>query len=211
MKKILVVEDEPHNQEAARILLQDHELTIREDFNSAMNELTEGGYSRGGEQKFDVMLTDVSMHERRVRCPITGEWCYEELPLGYALILVAAKEGVPLIGVVSDAVLKFFARDKANGYQGPPIRVEDSTCRFFLDDSLPLLFMRDGRLQEGFNWDDYDEHPERYESYPKRSKSRSGMPIFYRNWLGAFNKLVDGSLPSDVFERTGNPLPKIYR
>ena len=200
MKKILVVEDKPYHQEAARILLPDYDLTIKEDFDSAIDVLTEDGYARGKRQEFDIVLTDMLMPQGRGECMGNPDkWRQEEMPFGYPIVLIAAKEGVPFIGVVSDMshhdhplvyTLDFLTRDKrkiSNGHyiESPPIRIENSMCRFFGDSSLHMLYMKDGNLitANKFSWDDFGKEPTRYAVHD------NGKPIFYKNWKAALEKL----------------------
>ncbi len=85
MLKILVVEDSAIHQQAARLQLAGHNLTIVATCQEAQSQLKEA---------WDVVLTDMMI-------PWT-DGC-EEMPLGMTLVMLALKSGVKKIALVTDA------------------------------------------------------------------------------------------------------------
>lgn len=107
--EILVVEDKTINQESARFLLKNHNVSIAGDFVQAIkilagaeNEKSFPPYLLSGRTtKYDVLLSDMMF-------PLGGgedmpcRDTYSEQPLGYSLSLIASRLQVPKIAILTD-------------------------------------------------------------------------------------------------------------
>lgn len=91
---ILVVEDKTSHVIAAQFQLKPHRLQIARDFNEAQKAL---GKTK---KPYDVVLTDMFFPYGQASACSSDSW--QERPLGYAVSLLAARTGVPLIAVVTD-------------------------------------------------------------------------------------------------------------
>lgn len=91
---VLVVEDSPLHQEAARQLLNEHNLTLVGTFDEAADVMRKG---------YDAVLTDMFFTQGRGDCMADKSMGRLEMPFGYAVALMACREGVPNVAVVSDA------------------------------------------------------------------------------------------------------------
>ena len=98
--KILVVEDNSLHQEAARILLAEHDVTVVESFTDFFDKVT-GVQSNVPEHcvppeqdlaSFDVVLTDVNLPSH-----------HGEAATGFVVALKALATGVKRIGIITDA------------------------------------------------------------------------------------------------------------
>lgn len=97
--KILIVEDNPRHQEAARNQLKDHEISIVDNWPKARDLLEEGG--------FEAVLSDLML-------PSTHEMLSDEaekkfplgtlMPLGFIVALHACLiQGMKYVAVISDS------------------------------------------------------------------------------------------------------------
>ncbi len=105
--EILVVEDKTINQESAKYLLRDHNVSIAGDFVQAIRKLVgvKDGESicndlSGRTTRFDVVLSDLMF-------PLGGQYMpcedtYSEKPLGYSLALIASRLQVPRMAILTD-------------------------------------------------------------------------------------------------------------
>jgi CheY-like chemotaxis protein len=103
---ILVVEDEPKHQESARVLLANHDIQIVGNFDEAADLITGGSkYSpnQGNKRNYDAVLTDLFIPQGRGDCIADNDIVQQQMPFGYPIALMATKEGIPYVAVVSDA------------------------------------------------------------------------------------------------------------
>jgi CheY-like chemotaxis protein len=97
--EVLVVEDAPHHQKAARQLLSDYNVDIVSTFDDAVDKLR----NYGTRKSYDVVITDGFYPQGR------GDMQYDKTTgkdihfFGYALTMLAVNEGVPYVALVSDA------------------------------------------------------------------------------------------------------------
>ena len=105
---VLVVEDNPIHQKAAQILLADYNLTIAKNFDRAADTITGGSsyspyrFEGVGKTKIDVVITDLLFPQGRGDCMADksrSSWL--EKPFGYPIALMAVKEGIPYVAIVS--------------------------------------------------------------------------------------------------------------
>src|SRR3989344_5965196 len=124
---ILVVEDEPLHQRAARYLLREHRVTVADSFVEASHQK---------DKIFDVVLTDFMLpygkycntYEQLRRSGLSideaEEYCRKPQPFGYPIALIAAKRrpSVRHIGIVTDTNHHNSAGAEAIGYLTSTIR-----------------------------------------------------------------------------------------
>jgi len=102
---VLVVEDTPIHQEAARAMLTDYNVTVVGTFDEASDLITGGSrYSpnRDNKRVFDAVLTDMFYSQGRGDCMADKSAASQEMPFGYAVAMMALKEGTPYVGILSD-------------------------------------------------------------------------------------------------------------
>ena len=94
---ILVVEDTERHRESALEQLKDHKLTLARHY-------AEGEKLLLGEGSYGVLLTDLMMPKgnRETMGPEGMKYIFDLLPFGFPLAFLAAKKGIPYIGVVTD-------------------------------------------------------------------------------------------------------------
>jgi len=92
--RILVIEDTPKHQASARISLTGHKLTIATGYEEAMRIL--------GNEKFDVVLTDLQMPMSSRTLSSTAFRLGELVPYGIMLMIEAAHQGAKRVAVVTD-------------------------------------------------------------------------------------------------------------
>jgi len=98
--KILIVEDSPLHQEAARLLLAEHDVTIVESFTDFFKKVTpiRSSDPRGNVPaeldlaSFDAVLTDVNLPSH-----------HGEAATGFVVALQALASGVKRVGIITDA------------------------------------------------------------------------------------------------------------
>lgn len=104
--EILVVEDNLLHQEGARVLLAQHNPQIVGTFDEAADLIIGGSrYSpnKGNKQSYDAVLTDLFIPQGRGDCMADKSMAKQEMPLGYAVAMMALKEGTPYVAMISDA------------------------------------------------------------------------------------------------------------
>jgi CheY-like chemotaxis protein len=106
--EILVVEDNALHQEAARALLAEHNVTIVGTFDDAADRIygpSALAIERGANPKgsYDVIITDLFFPQGRGDMMADKNMAKEEMPFGYAVAMMAMKEGVEYIAIASDA------------------------------------------------------------------------------------------------------------
>lgn len=101
---ILVVEDTPIHLEAARHLLKDYNLRTVSDFDSAIDLIAGGSYQEKPKMHFDAVLTDLYYTQGRgaMQSDRTSTPANTQQPYGFPLAMIAAKCGIPLIGILTD-------------------------------------------------------------------------------------------------------------
>ncbi len=94
-KRILVIEDSELHQISAREQFKEYILEIAVDYESGVKAI---------EKVPDVMLTDLMMPKGNANTlsPEGMQYLFDEFPYGFPLALLAAKQGVKYIGVVTD-------------------------------------------------------------------------------------------------------------
>ena len=103
--KILVVDDQQMNLDAAKAQLIGHEVTTVSNFDEAFKLVChyDAGWQKPNIVDFDAVLTDLLMPAGKLRQGDKGlRHLGEEMPLGIFLVLQAAKSGVKLIGLLTD-------------------------------------------------------------------------------------------------------------
>ena len=99
---ILVIEDTPLHQESAddQFLNQhsNYAFTLAHNYEQAKQLLTSIN------KPFDIVLTDLMMPKgsRDTMSPKGMEYIFDQLPYGFPLALLAAKQNVPYIAIVTD-------------------------------------------------------------------------------------------------------------
>ncbi len=105
--EILVVEDTPIHQEAARRLLSEHNVQIVSTFDEATDLLRIPLKWEGSivQPVYDAVLTDMFLTQGQGRClsPDMKHLAKEQMPFGYPIALMACQKGVPYVAIVSDA------------------------------------------------------------------------------------------------------------
>lgn len=100
--KILVIDDTRVNLEAAKqTISSQHELTLASSYDEAYKLLEKP--KDGGPPPFDVVLTDLLMPAGSVQQGGEGaKYVGQEMPVGFALALMAVLHGAKLVAVVTD-------------------------------------------------------------------------------------------------------------
>src|SRR3989344_8655131 len=104
MAKILVIEDDLVNVEAAKASLTNHEVTIAQSIQEAFDILCDWRWGRG--ESFDIVMTDVNMPREKFggvggRVISFPDERPESLPAGMAFALAAANLGAK-VAILSD-------------------------------------------------------------------------------------------------------------
>ena len=92
--RILVIEDTPKHQASAKVGLAGHKLTIATGYEEAMQIL--------GNEKFDVVLTDLQMPMSSRTLGSDAFKLGELVPYGILLMIEAAHQGAKCVAVVTD-------------------------------------------------------------------------------------------------------------
>ena len=94
---ILVIEDTEKHQHSAREQFKDHKLVLARNYVEGRSAL-ESGYH------YNVLLTDLMMPKggRETMGPEGMKYIFDLLPFGFPLAFLAAKAGIPYIGIVTD-------------------------------------------------------------------------------------------------------------
>ena len=125
--EILVVEDKPHHQEAARQLLSEYNVQIVSTFDE-VTDLLRLPMTWDGDDlvqpTYDAVLTDMFLTQGRgILSPDVRHLASEQMPFGYPIALMACQKGVPYVAIVSDAnhhsgpiaySMDFFAKEYIN-------------------------------------------------------------------------------------------------
>ncbi len=206
--KILVVEDTFKHQEAARALLEGHDITLVDCFEAACDALGGEG-SRESISRlatpYDVLLTDLFYPQGR-EARVTGDYAAagEQQPFGIFLAQIAARLGVPYIGVVTDmdhhkhplAYAFDFFKDS-----DPERRIYGASHRFTVDTSRVMYFdIRDLEDACAFEHEGEVETHLSWEGAKEAVKTRKGISLLealdavtawkVKNWKGALEALV---------------------
>lgn len=207
-KKILVVEDTAKHQDAARALLEGHDVTIVDYFEAACDALG-GGESIESISRlatpYDVLLTDLFYTQGR-EARMTGDHAAasEQQPFGIFLAQIAARLGIPYIGVVTDM----------NHHQHPLAyafdffkdvdferKIYGAVHPFTVDASRMMYFdIRNLKQVYAFEHDGKVEFHQSGEGVNEAIKSKKGISLLdalrevkawrVKNWKGALEKLV---------------------
>lgn len=106
--RILVIDDNPLHQESARQTLGDHDLTVASTYDEAHRLIygetdCTGERQKPPEQIFDVVLSDLLMPASGMAIGEEGKkYIGQEMPVGFALSLMAALSGAKYVAVVTD-------------------------------------------------------------------------------------------------------------
>mgnify|MGYP001580843567 CR=1 FL=1 len=94
---ILVIEDTEKHRESASEQLKEHDLSLAKNYGEGEKLLIEG-------RPYNVLLTDLMMPKgnRETMGPEGIKYVFDLLPFGFPLAFLAAKKGIPYIGVVTD-------------------------------------------------------------------------------------------------------------
>ncbi len=204
--KILVVEDTFKHQDAASALLEGHDLTIVDCFEAACDALGGEG-SRESISRlatpYDVLLTDLFYPQGR-EARMTGDYAAasEQQPFGIFLAQVAARLGVPYIGVVTDMDHHKHPLAYAfDFFSDPERRIYGANHRFTVDASRVMYFdVRDLEDVYAFEHEGEVEHHLSWEGAKEAVKSKKGISLLdaldevkawkVKNWKGALEALV---------------------
>lgn len=95
--KILVIDDNGNNREAARALLKEHEITTVGSYDEGQAAVKEA-------HDFEVVLVDLLMPaSAQTQGPKGDQYVGKEMPVGIFLALLAAKNGAKYVAVFSDS------------------------------------------------------------------------------------------------------------
>ena len=94
---ILVIEDTEKHRESAQNQFKDHRLTLAKSYE-------EGEKLLQSTPPYHVLLTDLMMPKggRETMGPEGMKYIFDLLPFGFPLVFLAAKRGIPYIGIVTD-------------------------------------------------------------------------------------------------------------
>jgi CheY-like chemotaxis protein len=109
--KIMIFDDSTRHQDMAKRQLTGHTLTIFGDYEKALKALERG------EEKFDVVLTDLMAPT----FPHDLSRAQEEMPVGLAIALLALAKGVENVAIVSDG----------NHHDHPGVHITDGLHGFW--------------------------------------------------------------------------------
>ncbi|MBT4722838.1 response regulator [Candidatus Falkowbacteria bacterium] len=134
--KILVIEEKELFRVAARQQLKDHDLTIIDSFEEAIDHI-------GKQHDFDVVLIDLMMEPSSKMLDFAGaKHLDREIAAGFILAPLAAKTGAKFVGIISATriydhparvALEHFKRD-------PFFTIAKAKCLFFTE--RPLIEAR---------------------------------------------------------------------
>lgn len=111
--KILVVDDQLRQREHAVKSFPTHEVIVVEKWKEGRDLIRQGGW--------DIILTDLSMPAERDGQVGTGmNYIGKPMPYGFVLALIALKENIPKIAIVSNGY------DDANNHSHPIFYAVDS-------------------------------------------------------------------------------------
>ncbi|MBT7903667.1 response regulator [Candidatus Woesearchaeota archaeon] len=164
--EILVIDDKLENRESAKQLLAEHNVDVASNLVEA---LTLMGHKVNYEsdiepKKYDVVLTDMMfpMGGRRsqdiVNMSQEGEWQrHEDQPLGYSVVLFAAKQGIAYAAVLTgmnhhtgpiSATFDLFY-DRDNEHQRQEFTINGTKCIMFDErDHSSIYTLTDGTLTD---------------------------------------------------------------
>ena len=212
---ILVVEDKKIHQDSANDLLGEHNIVAASNLVEALAHLgqdyvgnrTGSGFIERAEsnrikeiaqesagKSYDIVLTDMMFPLGPGIINLTREGEYqrhEEQPLGYAMALYAAKQGIPLIGILTDmnhhagpiaATFDLFRnRDSEHGRE--EFTINDSKVALFDNRDFPEMYlMKDGSLTEQASWRLSDGESALYQR-------EAGAEVTVKNWKGVLGAL----------------------
>ncbi len=209
--RILVVDDNPKNLESALLLAEEgHTVDVASTLKEALEELTGYDYCSTQmfrepktERKYDVVLTDMNF-------PMGGnEYCsgkikaHDVQPLGYAMMLAAARQKVPYIAILTDCnhhegpIASTF--DMLYGSEGVepmrhPFKVDESKVMFFdVRDVNPSFITPAGKFREGdsptIEWESTKEEVEHYNSLSREEQEKQYPPC--KNWKHALERIIN--------------------
>lgn len=172
--KILVIDDNADNLRAATRMLKDHEVRLASSYEEVEPLLTRGDWNDGDMEidEFypDVILTDLFMPAPKVRQNM-HLFVEQEMPVGSFIILLALKQGIKKIGLITDtnhhAHPASAMLDPIGGYSGQPFNVGDVTV---LTASNLMGYVDENTYEE------VQDNPEHEKQYPYSDdfKSRKG-------------------------------------
>jgi len=184
--KILVIDDSPINQAAAKAQLATHDLTVVGSYDEAQALVAK-------QHEFEVVLCDLLMPASSRAMGGEGEkYIGQEMPLGIFLALLAAKNGARHVAVFTDgchhdhpAIACFDAFN----------RRENQPTAFTVGDAKLLL-------SNCYNWirsfyrDDLSRIMD-YDEYRKDRKKAEQITVEAKNWSKLLDYLLNGPSSSD--------------
>jgi len=222
---ILVVEDELRHQDAAKALLQGHNLTLVDGFDYALDVLkgVENYHGTVERKHFDVVLSDLMFPQGRgdMQGPESKTLAHDPLPFGFPLAIIAARQGVKHIAVVTDmdhhahpiAYTLDHLKNKAK-YSDIPARIPIAGANviFFDTRDLPAAYMlKSGKVStesidrplqraevqfpEDLKTDYKRTTVKKSEFYPEGicfERKDSTYEKSVKNWKAALDKLIEG-------------------
>lgn len=175
--KVLVIDDNARNLEAAKAQLKEHDLTIVDNYDDGQNELRQFD--------FEVVLVDLLMPASRQQQGEKGiRFVGQEMPVGIFLALLAAKNGAKCVAVLTDS----------DHHSHPASACFDAIQR---DENCPQPLTVDGAtvvLSNNRNWIN-EFSPDDLSEEVSYEEQEGGKPAVHaKNWLKLLDYLL--SLPS---------------
>lgn len=189
---ILVVEDSERHSEAAQQLLSYHNLVLAHGFDYAMDHLVGSLYGKRTEQSFDVVLTDLMLPQGRGETQADKSRAYVEMAFGYPIALIAAKQGVPYIGIVTDTdhhnspigYTFDFLKDQRGELE--KMKIGNSILMTFDTRDVPPIYnLKDGTLTTVSPFKASEEEKQNYIQLSEFGYQTS------KNWKAALEKLLN--------------------
>jgi CheY-like chemotaxis protein len=206
--EILVVDDSDVHRNAASILLADHNPTIVDSFDSA-NDVLVGKYDwetrTTYKKEFNVVLTDLLFPQGRGAMQGYEGLMLKNEPMafGFPLVLIAARQGVKHIAIVTDMnhhqhpmayTFDFFKKMSEKHKEIERLNINGSVCMMFDERDLPKLYpMKDGTLTDNDPYLISDE--KQLDNYITKKVYASGTEdfLYTKNWAAALDALLKKS------------------
>jgi CheY-like chemotaxis protein len=178
--KILVIDDSPIHQDAARAQLKDHDLTVVGTYDEAQALLEKEHY-------FEVVLADLLLPASEQQQNIGSALVGQEMPVGIFLALLAARNGAKYVSVFTDA----------NHHEHPasacfdpfnPRGAFDPTT--FTVEGAKVLLCNDKNLVEAFYKEDLSKVMDWGEYFRDRGKAEE-ITVSAKNWRELLERLIN--------------------
>lgn len=164
--KILVIEDDPTHQEAAKAQLKDHDVTVVGSYDEGQALLGAEdpyGCKMSGKHNFDAVLVDLIMPSST---QMLGRGASSSLmPVGIFLALLAARNGAKYVAVFTDsnhhdnaASACFDAFHARGAHQPKLLQVEGAKVLFCNSPNAINSFSRDD-LSKKLTWSEAQKQP----------------------------------------------------